>query len=111
MPVLREYLTEDGASPFGLWFDALATQEAAFVTVALARIEAGNTSNVKGLKGGIFEVKIDRGPGYRLYGAKDGETLVILLGGGTKRRQQRDIETARARWKDYRMRRASRKGE
>ena len=80
------------------------------MTVALARIEAGNASNVKFLKGGIFEVKIDRGPGYRLYGARDGETLIILLGGGTKRRQQKDIGTAQARWKDYRMRKRQEKG-
>jgi putative addiction module killer protein len=54
--------------------------------------------------GGVQEYRIDFGPGYRLYFGRDGETLVILLGGGTKKRQQSDIETAQARWVDYKRR-------
>jgi len=59
---------------------------------------------VKGVGAGVFESRIDFGPGYRIYFGKDGGELVILLGGGTKKRQQSDIETAHARWHDYKRR-------
>jgi putative addiction module killer protein len=68
------------------------------VTTALARMANGNMSNVKGIGSGLFECRIDFGPGYRVYFGKDGERFVILLGGGTKKRQQRDIEDASECW-------------
>lgn len=74
---------------------------AAKVTTALRRLELGNFSNVKGVGGGVFEYRIDFGPGYRVYFGKDGDAVVILLGGGTKKRQDRDITTAHDRWADY----------
>jgi putative addiction module killer protein len=83
----------------------LNAQAAAKVTVALARIEQGNLSNVEAAGEGVLEYRIDFGPGYRVYFGRDGDVLVILLAGGTKKRQQRDIETARARWADYKRRR------
>ncbi len=101
---VREYLTPEGKSPFGAWFADLDAHPAAKVAVALARIEQGNLSNVKGVGGGVFEFRLDFGPGYRIYFGKAGETIVILLAGGTKTRQQRDIEDARARWQDYKDR-------
>jgi len=58
----------------------------------------------RGVGSGVFEYKLDVGPGYRIYFGKDGEKLVILLGGGTKRRQQRDIKAAQASWQDYKRR-------
>ena len=61
----------------------------------------GNLSNVKGVGGGVLEYRIDFGPGYRIYFGRDGDALIILLGGGTKVRQQRDIETAVALWREY----------
>jgi putative addiction module killer protein len=70
----------------------------------LIRISAGNFSNVEGVGSGVFEYKLDFGPGYRIYFGKDGQELVILLGGGSKKRQQRDINTALARWQDYKRR-------
>ena len=70
----------------------------------LARIEQGNLSNVKGVGQGVLEYRLDFGPGYRVYFGRDGEVLVILLAGGTKKRQQRDIEAAQARWVDYKQR-------
>jgi putative addiction module killer protein len=106
MITVREYLDQNGPSPFGRWLDALDAQAAAKVTVALARIEQGNFSSVKGVGAGVFECRIDFGPGYRVYFGKDGETLVILVGGGTKKRQQNDIAAAHARWKDYKQRKA-----
>ena len=65
----------------------------------------GIVSNVKSLGAGVLEYRIDSGPGYRIYFGRDGETSNVLLGGGTKRRQQADIETARRLWRDYRRRR------
>jgi putative addiction module killer protein len=102
---LRYYLGSDGESPFEQWFSALEAAAAAKVSVALARIEQGNLSNVKGVGEGVLEYRIDWGPGYRVYFGRDGDVLVILLTGGTKRRQQRDIKTAKALWADYKRRR------
>jgi putative addiction module killer protein len=101
---VREYVDGRGRSPFGEWFERLDAQAAARVTTALVRIGQSNLSNVKGVGSGVFEYRMDFGPGYRIYFGKDGETLMILLGGGTKRRQQRDIDSAHARWEDYRRR-------
>ena len=101
---LREYLDEQGRSPFARWFDRLKAVPAAKVATALVRMEQGNLSNAQGVGGGILETKIHFGPGYRIYFGRDGETLVILLGGGTKRQQQKDIEIAKDRWRDYKRR-------
>ena len=104
---LRYYVGSDGESPFERWFTALDAAAAAKVAVALARLEQGNLSNVKGVGAGVLEYRIDWGPGYRVYFGRDGDVLVILLTGGTKRRQQRDIADAQAWWADYRRRRAA----
>jgi putative addiction module killer protein len=103
---VEEYLDADGRSPFGSWFDALDATAAARVTITLTQ---GNLSNAKGVGGGVAELRIDFGPGYRLYFGRDGSTLTILLAGGTKKRQQRDIEAAQERWTDYRRRKSKRK--
>jgi putative addiction module killer protein len=101
---VRYYLS-GGKSPFADWFAELDSEARAKVTVAIARIEQGNLSNVKSVGGGVLEYKIDFGPGYRVYFGRDGDTLVILLCGGTKKRQQRDIEHAIAYWRDYKRKR------
>jgi putative addiction module killer protein len=90
-----------GRSPFGLWFERLDATAAAKVTVAITKLQMGNHSNVKSVGGGIAEFKIDFGPGYRLYFGKDGNKLIILLCGGDKKTQSRDIEKARKYWQDY----------
>lgn len=100
-----EYLDVSGRSPFRRWFDGLDPQAAAKITIVLARLELGNLSNVKSVGGGVIEARIDFGPGYRVYFGRDGDALVILLGGGTKQRQQNDIAAAQARWVDYKRRR------
>lgn len=105
---IREYLDAEGYSPFAGWFGGLDPAAAAKVTVAITRLSAGNFSNVKGVGAGVLEYRLNYGPGYRVYFARDGETLVILLAGGTKRRQPKDIESAQARWADYKARK---KGE
>jgi putative addiction module killer protein len=101
---LVEYVDEAGRSPFARWFNALDPQAAAKVVAALGRMEQGNLGSVKGAGAGVMECRIDAGPGYRVYFGRDGETLVILLAGGTKRRQQKDIEAAQVRWTDYKAR-------
>lgn len=104
MATLREYLDEAGRSPFGRWFEDLDATAAAKVTAALARIEQGNFSRVKGVGAGVFECAIDFGPSYRVHFGKDGDTLAILLGGGTKKRQSHDIALAQERWANYKQR-------
>lgn len=106
---VREYLDETGKSPFGRWFSSLNPVAAAKVTIALARLGQGNLSNVKGVGDGVLEYRIDFGPGYRIYFGRDGDLLVILVAGGTKKRQQSDIENAKLRWQDYRRRRRPRR--
>jgi putative addiction module killer protein len=102
---LRYYLGGDGRSPFELWFSSLDSVAAAKVSVAFVRLEAGNLSNAKSVGDGVLEYRVDWGPGYRVYFGRDGVVVVILLTGGTKRRQQRDIETAKLLWADYKRRR------
>ena len=101
---LLEYLDEKGRSLFESWFKKINAQAAAKITTALVRLEGGNTSNVKSLGSGVHELKIDFGPGYRVYFGYDGPKVVILLSGGTKKRQDKDIETAKKRWADYKAR-------
>lgn len=101
---IREYIDAQGRSPYAKWFDKLNAQAAAKVATALIRMAQGNLSNAKGVGAGVFEYRIDSGPGYRVYFGKDGERLIILLGGGTKQRQQKDIETAQILWAEYKQR-------
>lgn len=102
---LYEYEDARGRVPFADWFTELDAIAAAKVTTALTRLGQGNTSQVKGVGAGVFELKIDFGPGYRVYFAKEGPEIVILLGGGTKKRQQADIARAHAYWQDHKSRR------
>ena len=100
---IEEYIRENLANPYREWFDDLDIHAAAKITTALARLEMGNTSNLKWFAG-LGEVKIDWGPGYRIYLARDGEALVILFGGGTKKSQQADIDEARKLHQEYKQR-------
>lgn len=100
---VEEYIREDGSNPFKKWFDGLNPEAAAKVTVALLRMESGNLSAIKWFAG-IGEYKIDWGPGYRIYLTKDGETLIILLGGGTKKTQKADVDKAKSLYEEYKER-------
>lgn len=100
---VEEYLCQDGTNPYKTWFNGLDPQVAAKIVTAKLRLELGNTSSVKWFDG-IGEYVIDWGAGYRVYLAKDGDTLIILFGGGTKRGQQRDIERAKALHIEYKAR-------
>src|SRR6266496_2877200 len=101
---VREYLDPNGRSDYAEWFDDLNAQAAARVATAITRIGQGNFSNVKGVGSGVFEYTLDFGPGYRIYFGKDGDRLVILLGGGTKKRQKQDIAVAQKCWAAYKRR-------
>jgi putative addiction module killer protein len=106
--MVREYLRADGTSPYEEWFIGLDTIAAAKITVVKLKMEQGNLSNVKWF-GGIGEYRLDWGPGYRIYIGKDGDKLIILLGGGTKKGQQKDIDKAESIWKEYKERKANHK--
>ncbi len=101
---IREYIDTEGHSPYARWFDGLNARAAAKVATALVRMEQGNLSNAKGVGAGVSEYRIGFGPGYRVYFGKDGDTLIILLGGGTKKRQSKDIEAAQELWREYKQR-------
>jgi putative addiction module killer protein len=99
---IREY-TESGRSPFAEWFNELDAVTAARVDRYVRRLEAGNFGAAKSLRDGVFELRLDFGPGYRVYYGREGKTIIILLGGGSKRRQGADIADAVERWKRYRQ--------
>jgi len=103
-----EYIRK-GSSPFGIWFSVLDAHTAAKVTVALYRMEQGNFSNIKSVGKGVAEYKIDFGPGYRIYFGQDGDEVVILLGGGSKKTQAKDIKTAQMLWMEYKTEKAKKK--
>ena len=108
-----EYVDGKDRSPFGEWFDRLPATAAAKVVVAMDRIGRGLLGDVKSVGGRVYERRIAYGPGYRIYFASISKEntikMVVLLGGGTKKRQHKDIEEARDRWKDCKAR--LRKGE
>ena len=99
-----EYL-ENGKSPYAEWFRSLDSDAAAKVDRYIRRMENGNFNAAKMLRQGVFELRIDSGPGYRIYFGRVGLVLVILLAGGTKRTQRQDIEKAIARWTAYKKQR------
>ena len=100
---VKEYVQEDGLSPFNKWFNRLDAQAAAKVVVAISRLEQGNTSNIKWFKG-LGEYRINWGPGYRLYLIQEGDELIVLFGGGTKRSQRKDIDKAIKLLQEYKSR-------
>lgn len=100
---IESYITDEGIEPFTKWFNKLNAIAAAKVSTALYRMELGNYSNVKSLGEGVFEYKIDFGPGYRIYFGQDGDELVILVGGGSKKQQDKDIKMAKHYWQKYKL--------
>lgn len=99
---IREY-DEAGHLPFADWFNSLDAVTAARVDKYIRRLENGNFGAARILQEGISEFKLDFGPGYRVYFGRDGKTIIILLGGGSKRRQSADIATAIQRWNRYKQ--------
>jgi len=101
---IRQYIDRSGRNPFDRWFQRLDDSTQARIVVSLDRLERGNTSATKSVGGGVLELRLDFGPGFRIYFGRDGERLVILLGGGTKRGQRADIGRASALWAEYKRR-------
>jgi len=98
---IRVYQTEEGGEPFWEWLDGIADQQARGIVLnRIDRVEHGNLGDSKSVGEGVFELRIDFGPGYRVYFGQDGD-LVVLLGGGTKRTQSKDISRAQAHWRNY----------
>jgi len=104
-----EYLEISGRSPWRRWFNDLDAIAAAKVGTALYRLGQGNFSTVEGVGSGVFEVRINFGPGYRIYFGQEGDELIILLGGGAKKTQLKDIQTAHMLWAEYKQARARKK--
>jgi putative addiction module killer protein len=105
MPKVNHYVTRDGRDPFQEWLDKLTDSKARIaITRRLDRVAAGNIGDVKYLSEGVSELRIDLGPGYRIYLERQGHTVVLLLGGGDKATQQQDIAMAIQRLKDYKAR-------
>ena len=104
VPQVRDYEEADGNRPFSAWFDDLEPRAAARVSNVVAKLRQGLLPNVRPVGEGVHEARIDFGPGYRVYFGADGDSLILLLAGGDKRRQDRDIAIARERWADYRAR-------
>jgi len=101
---IREYVDSEGRSPYRDWLVRLEPATVARVIAAILRMESGSFSAAKSVGAGVSELRLDFGPGYRIYFGKDGEQLVILLAGGTKKRQQADIDAAQALWTTYKRR-------
>lgn len=102
---LETYLTEDDRAPFTEWFRGLRDRAAAArIRARLGRLRLGNFGDAESIGGGLFELRVHAGPGYRVYFGRSGARVVLLLCGGTKATQSRDIEMARLYWRDYRSR-------
>ena len=101
---LRGYIDGNGNKRFAGWLEGLDASAAAKVTIALTRMEQGNFSKVKGIGAGVYEYKIDCGPGYRILFRQGWGTGRDPFRGGTKKRQNRDIQAAQECWADYKRR-------
>lgn len=102
---LEEYVTSEGRAPFAEWLSGLNDRRArAKIRVRLDRLSLGNFGDHRVLGGGLYELRIDYGPGYRIYLGEIGNRIVLLLTGGTKKAQQKDIDQAKDFWADFRRR-------
>lgn len=103
-----DYLSPEGKDLYIEWLAGLADRQArARILVRVQRMAAGNFGDCKPLQDGVWELRIDWGPGYRVYYAQAGKRLILLLAGGDKRKQQADIAQALERWHDWQHRRKS----
>lgn len=102
---ILDYQTTEGRDPYKVWLSALTDRVAKVQIMArVQRMAGGNFGDCKPLAGGVWELRINHGPGYRVYYARAGNRVVLLLTGGDKRKQQSDIETAVDYWKDWQRR-------
>ena len=102
---IRHYITEEGMVPFQEWFNSLKDVNAQNRTnIRLNRLRLGLFGDTNRIGEGVHELKVDYGPGYRVYFANEGNTIVILLCGGDKKTQKQDIQKAKVYWADYKKR-------
>ena len=102
MKSVQRYQTPDGKIPFQEWFDDLTEKVKGRILAYVGRVaRGGSRSNLRSVGEGVHEIKIDTGPGYRVYFGNDGESIILLLLGGSKRTQDRDIKRAQEYWRNY----------
>lgn len=102
-----EYLTQDGQNPFRQWLDGLKDRQTrARIRIRISRLRLGNFGDSKSVGHGINELRIPHGSGYRIYFGRSGNSVVILLCGGDKRTQSKDIALAQEYWTDFRKRKS-----
>lgn len=101
MLTIREYVTVDGRNPFREWLSTLDVAVRARVQARALRFELGNLGDHKSVGAGVWEARLAFGPGYRIYFGKDGDSIIVLLLGGAKASQGRDIRRAHGFWRDY----------
>jgi len=99
---LEKYVTDRGDCPFDDWFASLDAQTRARINARLTRLRLGNFGDFKGVGAGVYELRLFFGPGYRVYYGLAGKQVVLLLAGGTKKQQDKDIRTAQQFWTKYR---------
>src|SRR6266550_3366500 len=99
---IREFLTKEGRSPFRDWLENLDGGVRVRIQARIFRFELGNLGDHKSVGGGVWEARLDFGPGYRIYFGKDGAAVILLLAGGDKASQSKDIGAAKYYWKDFR---------
>jgi putative addiction module killer protein len=102
--LVREYLTWEGESPYRDWLSSLDKTVRARIQARVMRFESGNLGDAKPLVDGVWEARLMFGSGYRIYFALEGRTVLLLLLGGDKRTQEKDIRQAQQYWDDYRKR-------
>ncbi|MCE2945624.1 MAG: type II toxin-antitoxin system RelE/ParE family toxin [bacterium] len=105
---LQHHVTLDGRDPFGEWIERLDLATRARIEVRLGRLERGLFGDCKSLRAGVWELRIDHGPGWRVYFGREGAAIVVLLAGGRKRTQAKDIERAIGYWQDHQGQRRGR---
>lgn len=98
---VREYVTGTGKNPFRAWFKKLDKLIRTLIQQRLLRVKLGHLGNYRALAGGVYELKIKIGPGYRIYFGIEAQKVILLLLGGDKGSQARDIFKAREYWADY----------
>lgn len=99
------YVKEDGSAPFNDWLEALRDRKArAIIRTRINRIRLGNLGDCKSVGEGVSELRLKFGAGYRIYFGQFGDTIIILLSGGDKSSQNKDIKQAKTYWQDYKRR-------
>jgi putative addiction module killer protein len=99
------YEKADGSTPFNDWLESLRDRKArAIIRTRINRVRLGNLGDCKSIGEGVSELRIKFGAGYRVYFGQEGDTIIILLLGGDKSSQNKDIDRAKAYWKDYQRR-------